>query len=714
MQQTKNGIYVFVDPFNRPDSGVTTYTLLAREQLSSLGIRTKVVKILPSESLDDFCSRLKVEVGETQNLLCVEAPESLASTRLLESNIPVHIRLHCSRSLGAAVQALPFDRAQVLLEQREISRASFLSSPSWASYFASKVLFKFKGIPSFYPNPSPQHQPTLKKNKRFDVTFVGRFQKLKGIKYLEELALKLPDLKFAVVCPPTETPLSDFENVTFIDGTKVSKSEIYALSNLVIVPSIFETSSMVAIEALAHGCRVVIWEHLGVAEYFDALPALIRIAPEDTEGFAVAIKEHYGLAKPNVNKKITANINKAFRLGTIGLLERNSDTALIIRPKKHIEKYLMDLVKNQIKIMTKKKQSPFVKKTKKLFLHPIAFFRDSREAKYIRNKMSERRLKKLMLLREEFKNHPAFAVKPQPVIARSTPVEAIIDASTPKIDEAVLNNYFTSITEEGRIEFKVRPAKPQGYATALLHDNDVDHELLLPILEKLNTFDDFKYVNTERMQLGRFKLPEHLSALSVINRIDVKSKNNLSELNFIIMLNAPANLCNALRYSGTDQKIILIKTEETLDIDPESVDVVISLQQEPHAEQFRRLITLESVDDIPVAIRRALQEGFPRKKDMLLPITFSDQTEFERSDFVDFDSRYYQGILKIKAIDHSKANTMIDIYENMADSVVGIAVLESVYMKYRSQCEFVEQGGTATNLVKACLKDGVLFDVKEV
>jgi glycosyltransferase involved in cell wall biosynthesis len=714
MQYTKNGIYVFVDPFNRHDSGVTTYTRLAKQQISSLGIHTKVIGISPEESLEEFCLRLKTEVSKIEDLLCLEAPESLASTRLLDKDIPLHIRLHCSRSLGAAVQALPFDKAQVKLEQREISRAKFLSSPSWASYFASRVLFRFKKAPSFFPNPAPSSLKITNKKNRYDVTFVGRFQKLKGVKYLEELATILPDLKFAVACPPTEAAQLNLSNVTFVDGTKLTKPDIYSLSNLVIVPSIFETSSMVAIEALAHGCRVIIWEHLGVAEYFDSLPELISIPSGDTDKFANAIKENYALAKPNANKKVTDNINEAFRLGTIGLLERNSDTALLFRPKKHIEKYLMRLVKSQINTMKKKKQSPFIKKTKKLFLNPIAFFRDSKEAKYIRTKMSERRLKKLMLLREEFKNHPALAVKPQPVIARSTPVETIIDTTTPQPKENLLSDYFTSISNEGRIEFKVRPSKPKGYTTAFLHDEDADHDLLLPILEKLNTFDDFKYVNTERMQLGRFKVSENASALSIINRIDVKSKNNLSELNFIVLLNAPANLCGALRYSGTDQKTILIKTIETLEIDPESVDVVISQYPEIQADQFRRLITVESSSDIPVAIRRALQEGFPRKKDMLLPITISEQADFQRSDFTEFDSQYYQGILKIKPVNHSQSHTMIDIYDNIAESVVGIAVLESIYMKYRSQCELVEQGESAKNLIKACLKDGVLFDVKEV
>ncbi|MNR53021.1 hypothetical protein D3C85_1729620 [compost metagenome] len=57
---------------------------------------------------------------------------------------------------------------------------------------------------------------------------------------------------------------------------------------------------------------------------------------------------------------------------------------------------------------------------------------------------------------------------------------------------------------------------------------------------------------------------------------------------------------------------------------------------------------------------------------------------------------------------------MMDIYEKVSNSIVGIAVLESTYMRYRSLCEAVEAGHSATSLIEACLMDGGLFDVKEV
>lgn len=716
MQPAAKGIYVLIDPFNRTDSGVTTYTLLASSLIEAAGTHTKIIKISAQESIEQFCQRLKSEIRTLPNIICVEAPESLASTRMLDSSLPIHIRLHCSRSLGAAVQGLPFEKNDVDLEQREITRASFISAPSWAAYFASNVLFKFKKTPIFFPNPAPSFDGISSEKKEYDVLFVGRFQKLKGIKHLEYFAKNLPNLKFGVVCPPIEKSIELPENIQLVDGNTLSKSEIYSLSNLVIVPSVFETSSMVAIEALAYGNRVITWEHLGVAEYFPNSPDLLCIPSDNADKFTKAIASNYTAVKKNSRIKYNQELNGSFVDGISSMLAKSVARPPLTRPKKKIEKYLKNLVKSQIKIMKKKKQSPFIKKAKKLFLHPVDFFRDSTEAKYIRRKLSERRLNQLRVLRNEFRDHPEFAAKTpaEPNTINSSTVKAILEHSTPEIKNTILNNYFTSIEDEGRIEIKTSPSKPSGYATAFLHDNDADSDSIIKILDKLNTFEDFKYVNTERMQLGRFSISKNVSALSITNRIDIKSKASLSEINFIILLNAPQNLCNALRYAGTEQKIILIKTEESLEIDTDSIDVVISVFKEQKQSQIRRLIEVNSALDIPTAIRRALQEGFPRKKDMLLQIILKENENFERLDFLNFDSRYYQGILKIRATDHSTAKTMNDIYGAMEDSVTAIAVLESIYMKYRSQCESVEQGGSPAELIKACLKDGVLFDVKEV
>ena len=718
MASSSGGIYIFIDPFNRADSGVTAYVRLAGEQLSALGLRVAVIQIRNFETIEAFRVRVKVEIlGFKESIICIEAPESLAATLLVPAAYPIHIRLHCSRSLGAAVQGLPYSLSAVSKEQKEISRASFLSSPSWASYFASCALFKFNEIPYTYPNPAPKISAAENHVQKFDVTFVGRFQRLKGILYLAEIVSRLPQLKFAVVCPPTDSTILDgYKNITFFDGRLMKKSEIYSLSKVVIVPSIFETASMVAIEALTFRCKVILWRHLGVVEYFDGNSNLVSVPSGDIASFVSKIEG--GLKTPwrDQQDNISDKLNLAFREGSTQLLAKNDNKKnLIRRPDASIEKYLKDLVESQQEQMKKKKSSKIIRKAQKLIFHPIAFFRDSTEAKYLRRKISERKLKKLIALREEFKDHPDFmVVRPsenglggEPLIGGNQALDT--NAPFPSRD------YCTVIEESGRIEVRVSESKPVGYATAFMHHEFEDESLVQKIIDDLNGFEDFKYVNTSRMKFGRFNVSESQSALSIVNRMDVKNKGSLSLLNFIVLLNAPSNICNALRYAGVEQKIILIKTRSDLSIDPDSVDGVISTDIEDVKNiKLRRIIKIDSVDGVPLAIRRILQEGFPKKRDMLLPLHIRGVCAFDKADFVDFDERHHQGILKIKKTNYTNSKTMMDIYEKISHSVVGIAVLESTYMRYRSLCEAVEAGHPATNLIEACLMDGGLFDVKEV
>ncbi|WP_256817540.1 glycosyltransferase [Pseudomonas putida] len=714
MQLTAAARQVDRSILNRADSGVTTYTNLAHAELSSLGLTVKTISIKPDETLNDFCYRLKIEVNQTSDLVCIEAPESLASTREIDSSAPLHIRLHCSRSLGAVVQGLPYSKDDVALEQREIKRAKYLSSPSWASYFASKVLFKISAPPSIYPNPAPSPKYGAHTNNTYDVTFVGRFQKLKGTHYLLEIAALLPKLKFAVFCPPLRKPINATPNITFFDGTGMEKSEIYSKSGLVIVPSIFETSSMVVIEALSFGCQVVTWDHLGAVEYFGSVEELTTAPSNNIEAFKSEILSSLEKPRRLYNNSLPNTLNSLFRMGTENLLLDQKKRQIIDRPNRKVERYLTKLVKTQLKAIMKKNQSPFIKKTHKLFTNPIAFFRDSKEVKFIHKKLKDRRLAKLVDLKEEFKDHPLLQTKKETVVVESPAVKALLDVVEPKQQKSILKNYITSIGNEGRIEFKVQPTKPKGYSTAFLHHKKADKSLLIGTLEKLNEFSDFKYVNTERMQLGLFDISEEHSPLSVINRIDTKNKTNLAEISFLIVLDAPANLCFALRYSGTDQQVILVKTDETLQVAPESIDALITLHPEANPSQIKRLITVEDETGIPIAIRRVLQDLFPRKKNMLLPILVDDECNFDKTDISSFDDENYQGIIKIIPIDHRRSTTMNHIHEDVANSVIGIMVLESIYMKYRSLCEAVEQGESPATLINVCLKDGVMFDVQEV
>lgn len=170
------GIYIFLDPFDRADSGVSSYTSLAAARLQRLGISTKIIKLNKNEGISNFRNRVAADINNIkEEILCIEAPESLASTANLPDSLPLHIRLHCSKSLGAAIQGLPYSENDVASEQIELFRAKHLSAPSWAAYFTSLSLFKFPNTPLFYPNPSPEFQNRNIKKPEYDLLFVGDF-----------------------------------------------------------------------------------------------------------------------------------------------------------------------------------------------------------------------------------------------------------------------------------------------------------------------------------------------------------------------------------------------------------------------------------------------------------------------------------------------------------------------------------------------------------
>ncbi|MBU9818312.1 hypothetical protein J1782_00160, partial [Rahnella sp. BCC 1045] len=201
-------------------------------------IKTLVIKIKSNESIEQFKIRVLSEIDRiSQLILCIEAPESLASTSLLPSSYPIHIRLHCSRSLGAVVQGNTYNASDVEKEQAEILRAKYISSPSWAAYFASLALFKFARTPLCYPNPSPAYEKRRIEHRRHDVIFVGRLHKLKGIEYLNNLIKCLPHISFGIIAPrDKEWGYAKNKNVTCYDGLNLNKKIIYGLADIVIVP----------------------------------------------------------------------------------------------------------------------------------------------------------------------------------------------------------------------------------------------------------------------------------------------------------------------------------------------------------------------------------------------------------------------------------------------------------------------------------------------
>lgn len=688
--------YVFIDPFHRRDSGVSTYTHIAAKILNECNIKTEVIKLLENETIEKFRERVLHEINIiVDDVFCIEAPESLASTKLLSPLLPVHIRLHCSRSLGAAIQGEKYSQRDIDDEQLVINHAKYVSSPSWAAYFASCALFKFYKAPNIYPNPAPKVQKRILGKKKYDILFVGRIHKLKGLAYLEKIINTLPDKSFAVVSPiRSNWKISRKNNVTVFNGMDMTKSEIYNLADIIIVPSLFETSSMVILEAISYGCKVITWEHLGASEY-DYYNVISKTSTGNIKSFIKNI--HAASLNSMMQNCVTINkINSHFLNGVNNLNNPYYDNqASIKKPSYHCEKYLTNLVReNKLKM---KKRSKIFKKTRKLITNPIRFFKDSKLLKSKKQIEEMHEEKTTMLLTKEQSN----------IAISNEDIEK-------KLVDSKVKSHFCSIPMNGRIEFPIPPEKPVGYVTLFLHSKNEDQTLINDILSGMHSFNDFTCLKKEHLLIGDFDTGPQEKSISIINRIDLKNKNNLAKINFIFILNPPMELCDALRAIGTEHRIFAIDTNASNYTSLNSVDALITTRDKDISLPIvRRLININSNSHVHIAARKLIQEGAIKNPDMLLELNPENEV-FSRDDFIKFDYIHFDGIIKTKKIDNHNFTTMEEFYSKMSDNILGIAMKESIYMRYKSLCEEVEKGIMPKKLLEKILMDGAIFDVKEI
>ena len=147
---------------------------------------------------------------------------------------------------------------------------------------------------------------------------------------------------------------------------------------------------------------------------------------------------------------------------------------------------------------------------------------------------------------------------------------------------------------------------------------------------------------------------------------------------------------------------------------PIHTDVLIVIQdyfRELDLQKWRRKIVVSKADDFPQAIRRAVQEGVKKSPDMLLPIIgFKDEC---RKDLLSIDTRYYQGVIYLSKKISFTGGPLNELYCSIANSINGLAVSESVYLRYKNLCDQLKDIESIKDFLSFCLYDGVIFDVRD-
>ncbi|MDM1021732.1 glycosyltransferase [Acinetobacter sp. VNK23] len=364
--------YIYIDPFNSSNSGVTNYIKASKKILEeNLIIKVDIIQIKDTESIYEFSLRV-TSLLKKMDYFCVEFPESMATSRFLEDYTKVHIRIHCGKTLGKFIQNQYYKKEEYFAEKEAITKAKWVSSPSYLGWEFTSDFYKVKRSILIYPNPLdlsfiPEYSFD---NKNIPVLFLGRFQNLKGINFLKKIQKKLP-FKITILTNDKSYKSSIFrvEYHTTIE----EKFQVLTKTKILIVPSIFDIYSMVSLEAIACQAKVITWSHIGITEYFDN-DKIIVIKPWNIELFSEMIlntlknKEYF--EKEEVKKINILFINffhDFLNLRTTALPPHD----LAVKQLK-----LNDLKIKIENLSIFNRRNRFYRKIKKLITNPINFFID--------------------------------------------------------------------------------------------------------------------------------------------------------------------------------------------------------------------------------------------------------------------------------------------------------------------------------------------------
>ncbi len=165
-------------------------------------------------------------------------------------------------------------------EYKLINNANVVTAPSHKmGDFVNRYWLKGKRTQVF-PNPSQYHIGTYKKkyfNKsEFKVSYVNRLQYLKGFDLFYRLSTKFSNdrnIYFSAFGSYSQLNIGyskdeiskTVELKGFVNTDKLI--DAYSKSQVVIVPSRFESFSNVTLEAMGFGCIVIVSDNMGIAEH---------------------------------------------------------------------------------------------------------------------------------------------------------------------------------------------------------------------------------------------------------------------------------------------------------------------------------------------------------------------------------------------------------------------------------------------------------------
>ena len=210
--------------------------------------------------------------------------------KMLGARFPLIVTFHnvppLSR-LGRAALRLIGSRAAAQIAVSRAIAARLMRNPVPSVIPNGIELDKFKGSTGF----TALGRPFDSDSPQVTVGAVARLSPEKGIDVLLEAGRLTPDLRYIVAGTGSEEAklkATAPANVAFL-GYVAETRAVYAVSDLIAIPSRSEGQGIVALEAMASGTPVVASNVGGLAETIDDGVTGILVAPENPEALAKAI-----------------------------------------------------------------------------------------------------------------------------------------------------------------------------------------------------------------------------------------------------------------------------------------------------------------------------------------------------------------------------------------------------------------------------------------
>lgn len=702
--------YLFVDPFAKETSGVTSYVFNALREFPVCEYEPEIFGIHDFENIFDFQQRLKKYVSSFEaEQIIIEAPETLSTTKLLDRNYRVHIRLHGSRELGKYIQKIKISSKVIYDELCEIKNAFFVSAPSCAALASSEFLYKEKFNANCYANPIKISGDSTK-NRDIDILFLGRWQNLKGIYFLEKIA-SLVEGKL-IVAAAHEVKNIPKKIEFFQIKNNGDREDLYKRAKLVLIPSLFETASQVGLEAASFNCKIVTWSHLGICEY---LPREVIEAADPWNIDSIIKKLEFNLndrQKEYDSKIYLDKINESFSVGIDSVFSGSMKMGKNFMPfhrngEIDFEKIFNDKLLNYMNdksIIRNRKLRKFVNS-------PMLFFRDALNKRLPPGgelDYQNRALKSATLVDENY------AVADSIAEHEKNPTENFLKKSKIINDK----NFLGVIGEADRIVIKEPVVKLRGWTVCLFYsDNQRDYAEVLG--GRLAEFQDFSPLQQGRVNYAEFLDKKFTSTLELINKIDVKNKEKFAKIDFAIFINPDPVVIGAIRSCNENIKIvsILMRNHEIdlsqIDLLIDSTDAFLFFDNFKYPDLFsrnsRRCNVLSSYVNMNLYIRKIVQETGPKKIDYLIPVIGAKYNK----EYLNFDINKFQGVVVLHDKNYlwEETNNFDDFIKSFSNKVETLLVTESVYMRYKTLCEGISRGEQSSKFFEYALKDGFLIHV---